>query len=69
MIHFYADQTGTKDFSVLGGPIVDADDLGDISQALMEFKQEHELRASNPVKTAGWRENDRYRGMQKLEDA
>jgi len=68
MLEYYADQTDTGDITILGGPIIDADDLGFLSQAFMEFKQQQGLRASSPIKTAGWKDNDRYKAMQKHPD-
>jgi len=68
MLEFYADQTGTDRFSILGGPIVDSNDLGAIRQDFMNFKTSQGLKASSPIKTAGWKDDKRYRAMQKHPD-
>jgi len=65
MVELYADQTGTEHdpFSILGGVVVDVAHLSELHRAFMAFKLDHDLKASSPVKTAGWREQSRYRFM------
>jgi len=66
VLEFYADQTGTGSLTILGGVMIATEDLHSVMQELMDFKVAHGLRATSPVKTADWKEDQRYRDMQKL---
>lgn len=70
MIELFADQTGTPTdpFSILGGVIVNERDIFGVVEHFIAFKLERGLRASSPVKTAGWQENEDYQCMQKLDN-
>ena len=68
MLTYYCDQAPAGEISILAGVVVDDAHEHEVSQAIMDFKASQGLRATNPIKTAGWREDPRYSGMQGLAD-
>jgi len=67
MLELYVDQTGTAEdrFSILGGVMIETEDLFAVTSAFMRFKLKQGLHASSPIKTAGWQENGDYVAMQR----